>query len=101
MFGSFFSDEWFGVGGSGLFYDWKMSGPHYSDYADYRVGSPITMHYHKWSTSDSDWYGPILRIGGSHEQLHECGQFACMYSRLETSLSVFGSVIPFSTLTTR
>ena len=79
--------------GIGLFVDWKMSGSYYNNYADYRVGSPITTHYHKWSTSNWDWYGPILRIGGSHEYLHECGPFDCMYSRLETALYVFGSVI--------
>ena len=79
--------------GFGVFVDWKMSGYHYNDYADIRVGSPITTYYHKWSTSDHDWYGPILRIGGSHEQPHESGQFVCMYSRLETALYVFGSVI--------
>lgn len=78
---------------SGLFHDWKMSGPHYNNYADIRVGSPTTTQYHKWDASDHDWYGPILRIGGSHEYMHECGQFDCMYSRLETALYVFGSVI--------
>ena len=26
----------------GIFNDWKMSGAAYNDYADYRVGSPIT-----------------------------------------------------------
>ena len=77
----------------GLFHDWKMSGSYYNNYADPRVGSPITSDYHKWSTSDRDWYGPILRTGGWNDNLHECGPFACMYSRLETSLSVFGSVI--------
>ena len=27
---------------AGLFLNWKMSGYHYNDYADIRVGSPIT-----------------------------------------------------------
>ena len=92
MFGCFFDNVYMGVTGPGMFCDWKMSGYHYNDYVDYRVGSQTTQ-YHKWSTSDRDWNGPILRIGGSHEQPHESGQFVCMYSRLETALYVFGSVI--------
>ena len=34
--------------GFGVFVDWKMSGYHYNDYADPRVGSPITSDYHLW-----------------------------------------------------
>ena len=77
--------------GIGLFHDWKMSGVAYNNYADYRVGSPITMHYHKWSTSDYDWCGPFLRIGCSYDYLHESGPFACLYPWAGTSISVLGS----------
>lgn len=79
--------------GFGVFVAWKMSGSHYNNYADYRVGSPITTHYHRWDTSDYDLHGPFLRIGCSYDYLHECGPFACITARLETSLSIFGSVI--------
>lgn len=43
MFGCIFNgiDMYTGTT-TGLFHDWKMSGPYYNDYADHRVGSPIT-----------------------------------------------------------
>ena len=34
----------------GVFNDWKISGVGYNDYANFRVGSPITTHYHWWDT---------------------------------------------------
>ena len=46
MFGNFKEDK-FVVTTFGLFHDWKMSGPHYNNYADSRVGSrhyPLIYH---------------------------------------------------------
>ena len=77
--------------GFGVFVNWKISGAAYNDYADYRVGSPITTHYHWWDTSDYDWYGPIIRAGGSFEYSLIPGIFSSMCSKLSTSNVVLGS----------
>ena len=42
MFGSNVRSAGYDDTDYGIFHDWKMSGYHYNDYADPRVGSPIT-----------------------------------------------------------
>ena len=44
----------------GLFHDWKMSGVAYNNYADSRVGSPITITsvYHDCSGDGGNSYWP-------------------------------------------
>lgn len=51
-----------GSTGCGTFVDWKMSGSHYSGYADYRVGSPITIMsvYHDYSGDGGNSYWPVF-----------------------------------------
>lgn len=77
--------------GIGLFVDWKMSGSYYNNYADYRVGSPITTHYHWWNTAEASWHGPILRVGGTYSTILEYGQFAGMHSPLDMIYPTLGS----------
>ena len=77
--------------GIGIFDDWKMSGSYYNDYADYRVGSPITTHYHWWNTAVADWHGPILRVGCSFEVNCENGSFVSMHSPLNETYPTIGS----------
>lgn len=42
VFGCYTNVADLGATGAGLFYDWKMSGYYYNDYAGSGVGSPIT-----------------------------------------------------------
>ena len=62
MSGGFFNDVWYGATGFGIFLNWKMSGPHYNDYADSRVGSPITTMsvYHDCSGDGGAIYDPVF-----------------------------------------
>ena len=78
---------------SGLYHDWKMSGSYYNNYADYRVGSPITTQYHWWNTADVSWHGPILRIGCDAANMNVCGQFVSMHSYTNVSSTAIGSII--------
>lgn len=86
----------------GLFHDWKMSGVVYNDYADPRVGSPITTHYHWWDGSSGNWHGPVLRTGGYPSEFHTThGQFISMHSEISVVHEVIGSRLSwFFTLTT-
>lgn len=75
----------------GLFHDWKMSGPHYNNYADIRVGSPITTQYHWWNTAEASWHGPILRVDGTYRTILEYELFAGMHSPLDMTYPTIGS----------
>lgn len=59
----------------GLFHDWKMSGVAYNDYANYRVGSPITITsvYHDCSGDGGNSYWP--EFGYSWNYKTQCGIF--------------------------
>lgn len=91
MFGCFFDNVYMGVTGPGMFCDWKMSGYHYNDYVDYRVGSPITSDYHWWDVWETDWHGPILRIGGAEASAGCYGQFISMHSPINMTYHTLGS----------
>ena len=75
----------------GVFVNWKMSGVAFNDYADYRVGSPITSDYHWWDLTYSSWHGPFLRAGGGFDEIVKCGQFANMPSPLDMTYVTVGS----------
>lgn len=102
MSGGFFNDPNTVATTCGLFENWKMNGDYFPGYSEYRVGSPITTHYHWWDTSYSYWHGPILRTGGSYELKCENGQFVCMHSPTSINVDFVGSRLSWlSTLTTR
>ena len=91
MFGSIVRTAGYVDTAYGIFHEWKMSGPHYNNYADPRVGSPITTQYHWWNTAEVSWYGPILRTGCSSADTVYSGPFTSMHSLTSVNSASIGS----------
>jgi len=77
----------------GLFHDWKMSGVAYNDYADPRVGSPITTMsvYHDCSGDGGNIYWPIF--GFKWDYGTQCGVFGDNDTAMSSPAATIGSQI--------